>query len=76
MISDEKAIELANQYVDELRKKSLSKNGKTKLLFYRNGSCFNSCIVNSTRRELDYLACTLAKENNCRVKVCRKETYL
>lgn len=76
MITDEKAIELANKYVDELRKKSPSKHGKTKLLFYRKGSCFTSCIVNGTGREIDYLAYTLARENHCKVRVHRKETYL
>lgn len=76
MISDEKAAELANEYVDSLRRKRAKQSGKTKFLFYRKGTCFNSCIVNGTGRELDYLACTLAKENHCKVKICRKETYL
>ena len=75
-ISDQEASEKANEYVDNLRKTQRNKAGQSKLIFSRKGKQFGSCIVKGTGRELEYLACTLAKENHCRVKICRKETYL
>lgn len=76
MITDEKAIELANAYVDELRKKSPSTNGKTKFTFLKKGKVVGISYMNGVGRQMDYLAFTMSKKYDCKVKVSRKVTYL
>lgn len=76
MISDEKASELANKYVDDLRKKSPPANGKTKFTFICEGKVIGIFYANGVGRQMDYQAYTMSKKYNCKVKVSRKVTYL
>ena len=51
-------------------------NWQTKFTFLKKGKVVGISYANGVGRQMDYLAYTMSKKYDCKVKISRKVTYL